>query len=197
MRLLAAIGTVLLLGLIAPQALASATTPTPTATPVACEGRSGPIGNLSQPRVSISPREAGHLVVDWIISVGPYDESTCFVIERQVGDGDFETVAIVGHSSGWGDPTYFADAVTVLYRVTAANDTAHSESGEASIPIPAHTPFVRASSYLRGDVDCNLNVNPLDVTTLLQALSGVSGAAVSDTCYLDPQPGEFFTPWWR
>jgi hypothetical protein len=147
--------------------------------------------------VSISPREAGYLVVDWIISIGPYDESTCFVVERRIGDGEFETVAIVGHTSEWGDPMYFDGAVTVTYRVTAGNQHAHSESGGATISIPAHTPFVWASSYLRGDVDCDFNVDGLDVTTLLQALAGVSASALSDTCYLEPQPSELFTPWWR
>jgi len=193
MRLLAAAAIVLLFGLIATQA--SATTPTPTSVP--CEGRDGPIGNLSQPRVDISPREAGYLTVNWIIALGPYDESTCFVIERRTGDGDFEVVYITQNIGGWWDPMRFDDPVAVTYRVTAANDTAHSESGEASIPIPVHTPFVWASSYLRGDVDCNLNVNGLDVTTLLQGLAGVSNSALSDTCYLEPQPGEFFTSSWR
>lgn len=206
MRLLAAATAVIFLSVfVATQVSASTTTPTatpsptatPTPTPVPCEGISGPPGNLSQPRVSISPREAGHLVVDWIIALGPYMESTCFVIERKIDDGDFETVDVVGVSSGWGEPMYFDGAVTVTYRVTAGNPYAHSESGEATISIPAHTPFVWASSYVRGDVDCNFNVNPLDVTTLLQALAGVSVSALSDTCYLEPQPGEWFTPWWR
>jgi hypothetical protein len=81
--------------------------------------------------------------------------------------------------------------------VTGANDEARSQSGEATISIPSHTPFVWASSYVRGDVDCNFNVNPLDVTTLLEALAGISVSALSDTCYLEPQPGELFVPWWR
>lgn len=206
MRLLAAAAIVLLFSLIATQASATTPTPTPTATPspttaptpttVPCEGISGPAGNLSLPRVSISPREAGYLVVDWIIALGPYMESTCFVVERRIGDGDFEKVATVTNL-GWGDPMYFADAVTVTYRVTAGNQYVHSESGEATTSIPSHTPFVWADSYVRGDVDCNFDVNGLDVTTLLQGLAGVSVSALSDTCYLEPQPGEFFTPWWR
>jgi hypothetical protein len=193
MRLLIAIAAVLALGVVASQA--SASTPTPTQVP--CADPSAPRANLPQPRVSISPREAGYLVVDWIIISAAYDEPTCYVVQRQVDDGPFETVAITGFVSGWADPTYFDGAVTVTYRIYAGTADAISERGEASVSIPSHTPFVPAPSSLRGDVDCDQDVDGIDAVSLLEAISGVPVSHASDNCYLEPAPGEVFDKWWR
>jgi hypothetical protein len=140
--------------------------------------------------------EAGRVAVDWIIPVFG-DEPTCFVIERRVDDGDFDVVAIVPYSTGWWDPTYFDGAVQVTYRVFAANEEARSDSDEETIFIPAHTPFVTPSTSLRGDVDCDLDVDAFDVLLLLDALAGLPALQSSDSCYMEPRPGERFDLWWR
>ena len=198
--MLAATTVLVVCGFIVADGSGSAATPTTeeaaTPTSPACEGRFGPIGDLAEPGVSLSPLDAGRVLVHWTIpQVG--EEPTCFVIERRVGDAAFEVVAVVSYRTGWLDPTIFHEAGEVAYRVYAANDEARSDSDEATINIPAHTPFVTPSTTLRGDVDCDLDVDAVDAVPLLTALAGLSVEGMSDSCYLEPEPGEVFDKWHR